>query len=193
VKYPKDRFDDFPRTLKRRGAHRAPRTWASKFMSWIVAIVAFVLLVGIGVGVMWMIDRQVQFTADMGGQQEETTAPEETGGATEAAPTETAAEPEATIDASISLTVLNGVGTPGLATAGTNVFVADGWTVGSTADADSYDYATTSIVIASEDQRGAALGAQETLGYGEITVDPNVAPEGTMTIILGQDAADALL
>lgn len=192
MKYPKDRFDDFPRTLKRRGAHRAPRTWASKFMSWIVAIVAFVLLVGIGVGVMWAIDNQVQFTADMGGQ-EETTEPSESSGAETPAPSETPAEPEATVDASLSVTVLNGVGTPGLATAGSEAMTSGGWTVGTVADADNFEYQTTSIVVASEDARGAALGAQETLGFGEITVDPNIAPEGTMVVILGADAGDALL
>jgi len=191
VKYPKDRFDDFPRTLKRRGAHRAPRTWASKFMSWIVAIIAFVLLVGIGVGVMWAIDNQVQFTADMGGQ-EETTSPTESSTA-EATPTPTETGPTATVDASLSVTVLNGIGTPGLATAGSEAMTSGGWTVGTVADADSFDYQTTSIVVASEDQRGAALGAQETLGFGEISVDPNIAAEGTLVVILGADAADALL
>ncbi|WP_125106433.1 MULTISPECIES: LytR C-terminal domain-containing protein [Gulosibacter] len=191
MKYPKDRFDDFPRTLKRRGAHRAPRTWASKFMSWIVAIIAFVLLVGIGVGVMWAIDNQVQFTADMGGQ-EETTSPTESSTA-EATPTPTETGPTATVDASLSVTVLNGIGTPGLATAGSEAMTSGGWTVGTVADADSFDYQTTSIVVASEDQRGAALGAQETLGFGEISVDPNIAAEGTLVVILGADAADALL
>jgi hypothetical protein len=191
VKYPKDRFDDFPRTLKRRGAHRAPRTWASKFMSWIVAIIAFVLLVGIGVGVMWAIDNQVQFTADMGGQ-EETTSPTESSTA-EPTPTPTETGPSATVDASLSVTVLNGIGTPGLATAGSEAMTSGGWTVGTVADADSFDYQTTSIVVASEDQRGAALGAQETLGFGEISVDPNIAAEGTLVVILGADAGDALL
>lgn len=191
MKYPKDRFDDFPRTLKRRGAHRAPRTWASKFMSWIVAIIAFVLLVGIGVGVMWAIDNQVQFTADMGGQ-EETTSPTESSTA-EATPTPTETGPTATVDASLSVTVLNGIGTPGLATAGSEAMTSGGWTVGTVADADSFDYQTTSIVVASEDQRGAALGAQETLGFGEISVDPNIAAEGTLVVILGADAGDALL
>lgn len=191
MKYPKDRFDDFPRTLKRRGAHRAPRTWASKFMSWIVAIIAFVLLVGIGVGVMWAIDNQVQFTADMGGQ-EETTSPTESSTA-EPTPTPTETGPSATVDASLSVTVLNGIGTPGLATAGSEAMTSGGWTVGTVADADSFDYQTTSIVVASEDQRGAALGAQETLGFGEISVDPNIAAEGTLVVILGADAGDALL
>ncbi|WP_282852332.1 LytR C-terminal domain-containing protein [Gulosibacter sediminis] len=191
MKYPKDRFDDFPRTLKRRGAHRAPRTWASKFMSWIVAIIAFVLLVGIGVGVMWAIDNQVQFTADMGGQEETTSPTESSTAEPSTTPTETG--PTATVDASLSVTVLNGVGTSGLATAGSEAMTGGGWTVGSVADADRFDYQTTSIVVASEDQRGAALGAQETLGFGEISVDPNIAAEGTLVVILGADAADALL
>lgn len=191
MKYPKDRFDDFPRTLKRRGAHRAPRTWASKFMSWIVAIIAFVLLVGIGVGVMWAIDNQVQFTADMGGQEEATSPTESSTAEPSTTPTETG--PTATVDASLSVTVLNGVGTSGLATAGSEAMTGGGWTVGSVADADRFDYQTTSIVVASEDQRGAALGAQETLGFGEISVDPNIAAEGTLVVILGADAADALL
>lgn len=189
MKYPKDRFDDFPRTLKRRGAHRAPRTWASKFMSWIVAIIAFVLLVGIGVGVMWAIDNQVQFTADMGGQSE-TAQPTES--AAESTPTPTETGPAATVDAALSVTVLNGAGTPGLATSGQNALAGDGWNVVATADADNFDYQTTSIVIPSEDLQGAALGAQESLGLGEISVDPNVAAEGTIVVIMGADAIDQL-
>lgn len=189
MKYPKDRFDDLPRTLLRRGAHRAPRTRLSKMWSWLVALCAFMLLVGLGVGIMWMIDKQVQFIAnDEPAKSEpaasETAAPE---------PTPTQTEPTATVDPNVTVTVLNGVGTGGLATAGSEALAGAGFTIGNVADADSFDNPTSMVVIADETARGAAMGAVEALGGGEIVVDPNIAQPGEMIVTIGADIADRLL
>lgn len=191
MKYPKDRFDDFPNSLHRRGAHRAPRSRWSKLASWLIALASIVLLVGIGVGVMWMIDRQVQFSGSMAGPTE---TPTETAAATEeATPTETAEPtPTATVDADSTVTVLNGTNIGGLASAGSAALSGDGWSIGDVADADTSDHLTTTIAIASEDARGAALGIVESLGFGEIVVDPAVAGEGEIIVTLGEDAAGLL-
>lgn len=189
MKYPKDRFDDLPKSLLRRGAHRAPRTRLSKMWSWIVALCAFVLLVGLGVGVMWMIDKQVQFIADDEPKQAqpiETATPSET-------PTPTPTGPSATVDPNMNVTVLNGVGTGGLATAGSEYLAQAGFTVGTIADADSFENPTTRVVIANEEARGAAMGVVEAIGVGEIAVDPEAAAEGEIIVTLGADAEAKLL
>lgn len=189
MKYPKDRFDDLPKSLLRRGAHRAPRTRLSKMWSWIVALCAFVLLVGLGVGVMWMIDKQVQFIAEdepKQAQPTETATPSKT-------PTPTPTGPSATVDPNMNVTVLNGVGTGGLATAGSEHLAQAGFTVGTVADADSFENPTTRVVIANEEARGAAMGVVEAIGVGEIAVDPEAAAEGEIIVTLGADAEAKLL
>lgn len=189
MKYPKDRFDDLPKSLLRRGAHRAPRTRLSKMRSWLVALCAFVLLVALGVGVMWMIDRQVQFIAEDEPQQEQPTESPQPEPSTTPTPT----GPAATVDPNMSVTVLNGVGTAGLATAGSENLAEAGFAIGTVADADSFENPTTTIVIADEAARGAAMGVAESLGVGEITVNPDIAAAGEIIVTLGSDAEARLL
>lgn len=185
MKYPKDRFDDFPGKLKRRGAHRAPRTRVSKLASWLIAIASFVLLVGIGVGVMWMIDRQVQFTSQTGQEEEaETTAP----ATAEPESTPTPTEPVATFDGDVPVTVLNGAGISGLAGATADALEAEDWNVVETTDADTSDNTETVIAAGSEDELPAALAVAEALGVGEAEVDENLAEPGTIVVIVGTDA-----
>ncbi|SJM71706.1 LytR C-terminal domain-containing protein [Gulosibacter sp. 10] len=188
MKYPKDRFDDFPSSLKRRGAHRAPRTRASKLSSWLIAAVSFVLLVGIGVGVMWMIDRQVQFTSQaMEDQQEQTeTTPPATG---EPEPTPTEEEVVAEHDPEVPVTVLNGAGIGGLAGAASDVLYANEWNVVLVTDADSSDNATTTIAAGSEDELPAAMALAEDFGFGEAVVDPELAQPGEIVVVVGQDGS----
>lgn len=188
MKYPKDRFDDFPASLKRRGAHRAPRGRGSKLASWLIAVASFVLLVGIGVGVMWMIDNQVQFSS----QIVEETTPETTAAETaesEPTPTPAPSTPEATQDPNIEVTVLNGTGIGGLAGAASDILTAESWNVVTVTDADSSDYGATVVAVGSEEDLGAALGAVESLGFGEAKVDPEIAEPGELVVITGADSA----
>lgn len=184
MNYEKDRFDDAPADLKRRGAHRAPRTRLSKLTSWLIAIAAVIVLVGVGVGVMWFIDGQVRFSTDT---QSETAA------ATSAETTPTTAGPVATKDTSIPVQVLNGAGESGLATAGSKKVQSAGWNVTNVADADASTYATTLIVVADESELGAAMGLAQDLGFGSAAVNPEQATAGQITVILGTDSVDQLL
>lgn len=184
--YPKDRFDEFPKSVQRRGAHRAPRTRLSKLGSWLIALASVLVLVAIGVGVMWAIDRQVQFTASLA---ENTPKPTESAPATSEpsstpTPTETTPEP----DKSMPVTVLNGEGSGGLATAGSETLTADGWTVDYVADADSYDNPTTMVYVASEDELPTAEGVVATLGFGSAEVNADYAEPGTVVVVLGDDS-----
>lgn len=189
MKYPKDRFDDFPSSLNRRGAHRAPRTRLSKIGSWLIALASVVLLVGIGVGVMWMIDRQVQFSGSMG---DPTPTPTETTQESSETPTPTPEAPVATFDAQIEVSVLNGAGLGGLAGAGSTLLEDKGWNVQTVADANHSNHATTTVAVNSEDDMGAALAVVEALGFGEAVVDAAQASAGELIVTLGADAAGLL-
>ena len=188
MNYPKDRFDAFPRGLNRRGAHRAPRTRLSKLGSWLIALASVVLLVALGVGVMWLIDRQVQFT---GAEQPAETAAETTAPAPP--PVETTPEPTAVVDTEIPVDVYNGAGTGGLATAGGERLTGAGWNVATIGDASSSGHATTRIAVVTEAELPAAMGVAAELGFGEAVVDPAVGDAGRIVVILGADAVDRLL
>lgn len=189
MNYPKDRFDVFPRGLNRRGAHRAPRTRLSKLGSWLIALAAIVVLVGLGVGVMLLIDRQVQFTEHQAEEPVET--PTET-----AAPTPTETEdpgPTAVFDAEVPVDVYNGTDTGGLATATADRLTGAGWNVEFIGDAMSPDHETTRIVVLTEEELPAAMGVVEELGFGEAVVDAGVGDPDRIVVMLGADSVDQLL
>lgn len=186
--YPKDRFDEFPKSVQRRGAHRAPRTRLSKLGSWLIALASVLVLVAIGVGVMWAIDRQVQFTASLGENKTEPTQTASAAPTPTPTPTETTPEPDKTMP----VTVLNGEGTGGLATAGSDRLTADGWNVGYVADADSYDNPVTMVYVAAEDELPTAEAVVATLGFGSAAVNPEYAEPGTVVVVLGDDSIGLL-
>lgn len=191
MKYPKDRFDDFPRGLNRRGAHRAPRTRLSKLGSWLIALASIVVLVGLGVGVMWMIDRQVQFTEHRAEEPVET--PTETAAPTPT-PTETAEpEPTSVFDAEVPVDVYNGTVTGGIAGATAERLTAAGWNVEFIGDALSSDHATTRIVVLTEEELPAAQGVVDELGFGEAVVDAAIGDPERIVVMLGADSVDHLL
>lgn len=187
MKYIKDRFDELPASLRRRGAHRAPRTVASKLGAWLLAFVLFLLLVGIGIGLMYLINGQVHF----GGEPAASTSQSPSAPASASdTPTPT---PTPTVDPNAIVNVLNGEGSGGLATAGGEKLTAAGFVVNNIADADNSNYTSSRIIIANEAARGAALGIQQALGLGTIVVDPELTTPGTIIVILGADSVDPLL
>ncbi|WP_201521677.1 LytR C-terminal domain-containing protein [Gulosibacter hominis] len=182
--YPKDRFDEFPKSVQRRGAHRAPRTRLSKLGSWLIALASVLVLVAIGVGVMWAIDRQVQFTASLGSNKAQPTQSASATPTPTPTPTETTPEPDKTMP----VTVLNGEGSGGLATAGSDLLTADGWTIADVGDADSYDNPTTMVYVASEEELPTAEAVVATLGFGAAAVNTDYAAPGTVVVVLGDDS-----
>lgn len=182
--YPKDRFDEFPKSVQRRGAHRAPRTRLSKLGSWLIALASVLVLVAIGVGVMWAIDRQVQFTASLGSNKPQSTQTASATPTPTPTPTETTPEPDKTMP----VTVLNGEGSGGLATAGSELLTADGWTIADVGDADSYENPTTMVYVASEEELPTAEAVVATLGFGAAAVNPDYAAPGTVVVVLGDDS-----
>lgn len=179
--YPKDRFDDLPADLDRRGAHRAPRTRAAKIASWLWGLAAVAVLVLLGVLGMSIIDGIVT------PGREEAVATETP---TEAPAEETApAEAQPSLDPNVPVTVYNGTGGEGVATSGQERLTAAGWNVANIGDADSFDNPTTTIAYGDPAQEPAALQIAQDLGGGEPKLDPAIATPGQIVVIIGEDLA----
>lgn len=179
--YPKDRFDDLPADLDRRGAHRAPRTRAAKIASWLWGLAAVAALVLLGVLGMSIIDRIVT-----PGEQADATAEATATGAPPVEETQAAVTPK--LDPNVAVTVLNGTGGSGVATRGMETLSAAGWNVVNTGDADSYTNPTTVIAYGDAAQEAAALQIAEDLGGGTPTLDP-AQEAGAITVTIGTDVA----
>jgi len=82
--------------------------------------------------------------------------------------------------------VYNGSGIPGIAGAAAQQLIRAGFRVVDTKNADSFDYATTQIVVQNGDENSAAP-AVETLGVGEVNVQPADQQVADIIIIIGKD------
>lgn len=173
---PRDRFDDVPLDLARVGAHRAP-TRRRGFVTFAWAALATGVLVGAGVLGLGVIEKGVSATGD--------TATGTTASAS--------AAPAATVDPKATVVVLNATTTTGLAASAAKTAKADGWTVSSTANADSTDVKLSTVYYGAKGQQGAALGLAKTLGIGRTALSTqfNVAGRTRLTVVLGKDFVSA--
>lgn len=170
--FPRDRFDDLPRVAGRVGAHRAenPRMRAGVVLLW--AIVATIVLIGVGIfGSLIASGRVTLFPS----------------------PTPTA-EPTAEIvpvvDTSYTVLVLNATDEQGLATQMKDTLLSNGWAEQNvTAGGAGGTFETTTVYYASEDAYPAALGLAEIVGATEVQFDPDYPLPGTaatqLTVVLG--------
>lgn len=170
---PRDRFDDVPVGLARVGAHRAPaRRRGLVTFGW--AALATGVLVGAGVLGLQMIEKGVSATGDTGSSSS----------------TSASAAPAATVDPDAMVVVLNATTTTGLAANAAATAKADGWTVSSTANADSTDVKLSTVYYSETSQLGAALGLAKSLGIGRAPVKTDrfdVAGKSRLTVVLGKD------
>lgn len=180
MKYPKDRFDEIPPSLDRRGAHRAPRSRGDKIAAWLWGLGAVVVLVVLGLVAMVVIDNVVSFD-----QAEPTPTATATAEPTEEAPEQVAPA----MDSEIPVTVLNGTDLAGVAGGTGDELAAIGWNVVLRDDADSEDYQSSTIYYGAAEDEAAALQLAADLGGGAPTLDPAMTEPGTITIIIGYDLA----
>ncbi|MGY1731876.1 LCP family protein [Geodermatophilus sp. SYSU D01045] len=95
------------------------------------------------------------------------------------------AAPATVAPAEVSVAVYNGSGTPGLAADAASSLETAGFTVTSTGNADSSDYATTTIRHAAGDEALAATLAAQV--PGAVTEVADDATSGTVQLVLGSD------
>ena len=201
---PTDRFDEIPDDLTRVGAHRSPARQGRGWIGFAWAALATGVLVLAGVVALAAftdsINLELPFTASE--------AP-----ADEAPTTEKPADPEATetaepvdplLDPAVSITVLNGTTTAGLAASAGDKLVAEGWcgaagpdtvaegpcadstAVGSRDNAASNDVTATVVYYGDPANESAALALVASLGMGEAQLSEDY-PESPITVLLGSD------
>ena len=195
TRYPTDRFDRLPPDALRVGAHRAP---ARRGRAWIVfawAALATGLLVAAGIIGLTMFSASINlpFRTDAGAPSAEPDA---------SASVPPTAEP--VLDASLSITVLNGTGAARLANTAADALVAAGWcgatgvteveegpcagqsALGTRADAEANDIPTTVVYYGDAANEGAARALVQSLGVGDVALS-DVYPESPLTVVLGAD------
>lgn len=180
--YPKDRFDGHPPALDRVGAHRAPSKKGRGWIAFWWALAATVLLIAIGVGGLFFLNNRL--TPDTSGLAPDAAAPTATATPTPT-PTPTV---QPTVDPNLTVTVLNGTLTMGLAGSAGDALGADGWTVGALGDAATTDVAETIVYFADPALEGAALGVAESLPGADILLSDDFAESGgDLTVVVGND------
>jgi hypothetical protein len=186
--YPRDRFDDVPEDLQRVGAHRAT---GRRGRGWLVfgwALAATLALIAAGVTALTVIGQDIAFEGGTVLPSAETATTTPTLDVT----------PEPVVDATILVTVLNGTNTTGLAAQVGERLAAEGWNVGSRANASTRDVEATTVYYWDPVDEAAALGAAQSLGSAEVRFSQNFAPQegedpvgvARLTVVVGSDYSD---
>lgn len=179
----RDRFDEIPEDLQRVGAHRAPAQRGRGWIGFAWAALATVVLMAAGLFGLSLLNPDLEIRIPGVDTGTSTAAPGET-----EAPVE---ETEPVLDPAISISVLNGTATTGLATQVGDLLVSQGWEgaalgVGSRANAASSDVATTIVFYSDPVNEGAARMIVQNLGVGEIRLS-NDYPASPITVLIGAD------
>ena len=88
--------------------------------------------------------------------------------------------------AALTVSVLNGTPTQGLANVAGDQLAAGGWPDPARANASERDEETTIVYYSSEDYEGVARGIAQLLGVTEVELS-EAFPGATVTIVLGAD------
>lgn len=176
--YPKDRFDAIPENLQRVGAHRAPPKkyagWAR--FAWAVLVVA--AIVAIGVAALFIASGRIDFGSLFGAGSESPSA----------SPSVSASQAAPTVDPSLSVTVLNGTTTDGLASTVGDALASHGWTIGSRLNAEDRNIETTTVYYVDAADEGAARGLAADLNDAPIALSNDSAEPGAALIaVIGTD------
>jgi hypothetical protein len=176
-KFPRDRFDEIPDDLTRVGAHRAPRPRGRGWMAVGWALLATVLLVGAGIFGLSLVNGSISFHGPS------------TSASRTASPTPTATPTPTivpTVNPALTVNVLNGTTTPGLASKVADKLKAAGWKVGALANADRTDLATTIVYYSDPANQAAALGAAQSLPGATVQQSTAFADTGAdLTVVVG--------
>ena len=192
-----DRFDDVERDLGYVGTHRRQRSSWSVFAPVGIGLGAVVVLILAGI---WFVDRSDDYLTLDASEVPVITgeAPEE-----EALDEPVVIEPEVVeevvavsdptqIDTEgLTLTVLNGTATQGMAARAVDRLVAIGWPEATATNADSTDIQQSVVAYSEDADKAIALGiAQELDLDADSVVQTTAYPGARVTIVLGADYVD---
>ena len=181
-----DRFDSVPDDLLRTGAHRAAPKRGRRWIAFAWAALATGVLVAAGLFGLAVIRGTIELpfaTPSAIATPTPTATPKPT---TTPPPTV-----KAKINPALSIAILNGTKTKGLATAAGNDLVKQGWAgasekIGSRTNAASSDITKTLIYYADAANEGAARAMVLSLKIGEIRLSA-AYPGSPITVVLGSD------
>jgi hypothetical protein len=192
-----DRFDDVERDFGYVGTHRRQRSSWSVFAPVGIGFAAVVVLVLAGV---WFVDRSDDYlTLDASevpvitGEAPEELGPEEPVVLEPEVPEEVVAVTDPTqIDTEgLTLTVLNGTPSQGLAARAVDRLVRVGWPEATAANADSTDIQKSVVAYSEDADKAIALGiAQELDLDADSVVQKTAYPGARITVVLGSDYVD---
>lgn len=182
-KYPKDRFDAIPEDLNRVGAHRAPRPKGRGWIGVGWAVLATVVLIGAGVFGLSLVNGSISFHGTPGSNSASASA------SASKTPTPTPTPTVVpTIDPALTVNVLNGTSTEGLAQAAGAKLTAAGIKVGALANADKTDLTQTIAYYSDPKNAGAALGVAQQLPGATTAETQDYAGTGAdITVVLGSN------
>jgi hypothetical protein len=162
--------------MDRVGAHRAPARRGRRWVTLAWATLATVVLAGVGIAAVAAYTQRLDFDDAL-------PAPSATPGPT--------AEP--TLAPDVSVAVLNGTSTAGLAARAGESLAAVGVPVGITTNADTSDIEQTVVYYASAELEGAARGVAQQLPEAEVRLSEEFGEEGMqLVVVLGADYAEAV-
>ena len=177
-KFPRDRFDEIPDDLTRVGAHRAPRPRGRGWIAVGWAVLATLVLVGAGIFGLSLVNGSIVFHGAASSASRTTGTPTPT-----ATPTPTIVP---TVDPALSVNVLNGTTTEGLAGTVGDKLTAAGWKVGATANADKSDIPATVVYYGDPANQAAALGVAQSLPGATIQQSTAFSDTGAdITVVIG--------
>jgi len=192
-----DRFDDVERDLAYVGTHRRQRSSWSVFAPVGIGLGAVVVLILAGI---WFVDRSDDYlTLDASevpvitGEAPEEEAAEEPVIIEPEVPEEVVAVSDPTqIDTEgLTLTVLNGTATQGMAARAVDRLVAIGWPEATATNADSTDIQQSVVAYSEDADKAIALGiAQELDLDADSVVQTTAYPGARVTVVLGADYVD---
>ena len=176
-KFPRDRFDEIPDDLTRVGAHRAPRPRGRGWMAVGWAALATIILVGAGIFGLSLVNGNISFHGPSSSQSgTASTTPT-------ASPTPTIVP---TVNPALSVNVLNGTTTEGLAQKVSDTLTAAGWKIGALANADRTDLASTIVYYGDPANQAAALGVAQSLPGATIQQSTAFSDTGAdITVVIG--------
>ncbi|WP_353828944.1 LytR C-terminal domain-containing protein [Agromyces sp. SYSU T0242] len=171
-KFPRDRFDSIPHGMDRVGAHRAPERRGRRWVAVAWAALATVVLAGAGIAAVAAYNQRLDFD--------------------DALPSAAAPEPgptaEPTVAPDVTVAVLNGTTTSGLAASVGELLSGAGVSVGVTSNADASDIEQTVVYYGSADLEGAARGVLQQLPVGDVRLSEEFGQEGMqIVVVLGSD------
>jgi len=193
-----DRFDDVSSDSKYAGTHRRQQSSWSLFAPIGIALGVVVILVLAG---LWFVDRSDDYLAldpaDVPGLSGEVPGEEPGEEPVVVEPEAPPAESEPVVDPTqidtegLTITILNGTGTAGLAARANDRLVSVGWPETTATNADSSDVAESLVAYSEEADRAIALGIAQLLGIDSGSViQTETYPGARVTIILGANYVD---